>query len=74
MPRDDVHVIPQDDRWGILEERENDAQSTHTTQDEAWQRGKELARERHTEALLHGADGQIRERNTHGEDPRVIKG
>ncbi len=74
MAQGDVHVVPQDGQWAIKEENTEVAISSFATQDVAWQRGKEMARERGAEALLHGADGQIRERNTYGSDPRDIQG
>ncbi len=74
MAQGDLHVVPQDGQWTIKEENTDVAMSSFVTQQEAWQRGKDMARERGTEALLHGSDGQIRERNTYGNDPRDIPG
>lgn len=74
MAQGDVHVVPQSDQWAVKEENADVAVSSFGTQEEAWQMGKEMARQRGTEALLHGSDGQIRERNTYGSDPRDIQG
>ncbi len=74
MAQGDVHVVPQQGQWAIKEENADVAVSSFATQDEAWQRGKDMAKERGTEALLHGGDGQIRERNTYGSDPREVPG
>jgi hypothetical protein len=50
------------------------ASSVHDTQAEAIARGRELARNRQSELLIHGRDGRIRERDSHGRDPNPPKG
>ncbi|WP_414224947.1 DUF2188 domain-containing protein [Cupriavidus necator] len=47
---------------------------TFDSQDEAIAVGKSRAKEKEVELFIHGRDGQIRERNTFGDDPRQIKG
>lgn len=44
------------------------------TQEEAIAAGTERAKQDEVELLIHGRDGQIRERNTFGHDPRDVKG
>lgn len=44
------------------------------TQDEAVQAGTGRAKADKVELLIHGRDGQIRERNSFGHDPRDVKG
>ena len=46
----------------------------YATQAEAIQAGTERARADKVELLIHGRDGQIRERNSFGNDPRNIPG
>jgi hypothetical protein len=43
---------------------------TFKTQGEAWEKAKSIARKERSEALLHGKDGHLRERNFYGHDPR----
>jgi hypothetical protein len=43
------------------------------TQEEAIKAGRERAQRDKVELLIHGRDGQIRERNSFGNDPRNIK-
>ena len=38
------------------------------------EKAKAIARRERSEAVLHGKDGRIRERNTYGADPRSSKG
>ncbi|MBP0620833.1 DUF2188 domain-containing protein [Cupriavidus consociatus] len=72
MPSDDIHVVPVGDRWTV--ETQGVGRETFETQDEAIASGTERAREQHAELLIHGRDGQIRERNSFGNDPRDITG
>jgi hypothetical protein len=41
----------------------------HDTKDEAVKAGRELARNRKTEHVIHNVDGKIGERNSYGNDP-----
>lgn len=44
------------------------------TQAEAAHRGREVARKDQVELMLHGKDGQIREKDSYGNDTRRIPG
>ena len=68
----DVHVVPQGDDWGL--EVDGAIRSTHQTQDEAIQEGRELAKQEQSELVVHGQDGSIREKDSEGSDPREIPG
>ncbi len=68
----DVHVVPQGDEWAV--EVDGDTRSTHSTQDEAVRAGREVAEQEQGELAVHGADGQIRDKASHGNDPRDIPG
>lgn len=75
MPeKGDVHVVPGDGAWRVEVEGQSRASGTHDTQAEAWDQARSIAQRNHSEALLHGRDGKIRERNTYGHDPRRTKG
>ena len=67
-----VQVVPQNGRWIV----QQDGRSTRTfqTQDEAAQAAKQQAKSIDAEFQLHGTDGQIREKNSYGNDPSDIKG
>jgi uncharacterized protein DUF2188 len=68
------HVVSHGDRWAVKEEGAAEPFAVFKTQNEAWERAKSIARKERAEALLHGRDGQIRERNTYGHDPSRHKG
>ena len=63
------HVVSLGDRWAVKEEGAAEPYAVFKTQTEAWEKAKSIARKERAEALLHGRDGQIRERNTYGHDP-----
>ena len=68
----DVHVVPQASRWGL--EVDGDIRSTHDTQEQAISDGRSLAEQEQGELVIHGEDGEIREKDSHGNDPRDIPG
>jgi hypothetical protein len=74
MAKRDIHVVPSDGKWLVQEEGSKRVESTHRSQADAWRQAREVARLRGAEALLHGRNGQIRERSTYGRDPRRTKG
>lgn len=69
-----VHVVPREDGWAVVREGGQRASSTHPTQREAEQAGRTTARNAETEFFLHGRNGQIRERDSYGNDPHPPKG
>ena len=74
MAKGDVHVVPSESGWRVEIAADGRARSIHTTQAEARQAAREIARRNKRELFVHGRDGQIRERNTYGKDPRRTKG
>jgi hypothetical protein len=68
------HVVSLGNRWAVKEEGAAEPFAVFKTQSEAWEKAKSIARKERAEALLHGRDGQIRERNTYGHDPTRHKG
>jgi hypothetical protein len=69
-----VHVVPKNDGWAVRREGAQRLSSTHATQAEAIAACRGTAKRERTEFLLHGRDGQIRERDTYGNDPFPPKG
>jgi hypothetical protein len=63
------HITPRPGCWAVQSAGGARATSLHKTQAEAIQRGREIARNQGTELLVHGRDGQIRERDSYGRDP-----
>ena len=68
------HVVPHDDGWAVKGAGNEKATSVHSTQAQAIQEAKQIAQNQQSEMLIHGKNGQIRERNTYGDDPYPPKG
>ena len=63
-----VHIELRDGSWSVVREGNKRATSTHATQSEAAEAGRNLARRDGTEFFLHGQDGQIREHRDYREE------
>ncbi len=68
------HVVPHDGGWAVRGEGNEKVTSTHDTQREAIDRAREIAQNQRSELLIHGQDGQIRARDSYGNDPFPPKG
>lgn len=68
------HVVPRGDRWAVRGAGNSRDTSIHDTQAEAIAHARATARNQHSELLVHGRNGQIRERDSYGNDPYPPKG
>jgi hypothetical protein len=68
----DVHVVPSGDGWTI--EVDGDQRDGFDTQEEAIQAGRRLAEQQGGELVVHAEGGEIRDKSSHGNDPREIPG
>jgi hypothetical protein len=62
------HVVIHERGWAVRAEGADLPARVFKTQSEAWEKAKSLARKERSEALLHGRDGVVRERNIYGHD------
>ncbi len=69
-----VHVVPRDGDWAVRREGAQRDSSHHGTQSAAIDAARQTAQREGTELLIHGRNGQIRERDSHGRDPFPPKG
>ena len=69
MTKRNQHVVPHEDGWAVRGAGSQRATSVHRTQQEAIDTGRQIARNQRTELFVHGRDGRIRERDSHGNDP-----
>ena len=75
MPKPNIHVVPRDDGdWAVVREGNQRASSLHDTQADAIDRARQQARQDEVELLVHGRDGQIRQRDSYGNDPFPPRG
>ena len=63
------HVVPHNGSWAVRGAGNERGTRTTTTQSEAIQIAKEIATNQASEMFIHRPNGQIRERNTYGNDP-----
>ena len=68
------HVVPHQDGWAVKPEGGQRPSSVHGTQREAIGRAREISQNQNSELFIHGRNGQIRERDSHGKDPYPPKG
>lgn len=74
MRKRNQHVVPHEEGWAVRGAGSRRATSVHQTQREAIDAGRQIARNQRTELFVHGRDGRIRERDSHGNDPFPPKG
>jgi len=68
------HVVPHQDGWAVKGEGNSKATKVTDTQTEATKIAREIAKNQESELLVHGRDGQIRQRDSYGNDPESSKG
>lgn len=74
MSKRNQHVVPHPEGWAVKGAGAQKATSVHDTQAGAIERARDIARAQGTELLIHGRDGQIRARDSYGNDPFPPKG
>jgi uncharacterized protein YdaT len=74
MSKINQHVVPHDGDWAVRSEGSRHPSSVHDTQAEAIARGRAIAQREGSELIVHGRDGRIRVRDSHGRDPHPPRG
>lgn len=69
-----IHIIPHNGDWAIKKEGNERATKVLSTQKEAIEIGKNIAKDNASELLIHGQNGRIREKNSYGNDQSKTKG
>lgn len=64
-----VHVVPQDGSWAVKTEKSEKAYRVVDTQKEAIDIARRVAENQQSEMLVHGRNGQIRQKDSFGNDP-----
>lgn len=68
------HVVPHNGDWAVRGEGNQKVTSTHRTQEEARQAAKSIAINQRSEVVIHRPNGQIRDKDSYGNDPYPPKG
>lgn len=74
MSKRNQHVVPHQSGWAVKPAGGTKASAVFPTQREAIDRAREVSRNQGSELLIHGQDGRIRARDSHGRDPHPPKG
>lgn len=74
MVKRNQHLVPHPGRWSIRPAGSSRASSVHDTQQKAIDQAREVARSERPELIIHGRDGRIRARDSHGHDPHPPTG
>lgn len=68
MSKRNQHVVPHTAGWAVRGAGSSKATSVYKTQQQAIDAGRSIAKNQKSELLVHGADGKIRARDSHGQD------
>lgn len=68
------HVVPHDNAWAVRGAGNQRVTSTHGTQADAERAAREIAINQRSEVVIHRPNGEIRDRNSYGNDPYPPKG
>lgn len=68
------HVVPTGEGWGIKGEGNSRLTAIFDKQSDAIAAARQISKNQHSELFIHGRNGQIRARDSHGNDPFPPKG
>lgn len=68
------HIVKHSDGWAVKGEGNKKATAVTRTQEQAIERGREIAKNQEAELLIHGRNGQIRNKDSYGNDSYPPKG
>lgn len=63
------HVVPYGEQWAVRGEGNDRVTSVVSTQKEAIERAREFAQNQESEVVIHRPNGQIRDKDSYGNDP-----
>ncbi len=74
MSKKNQHVLPHGDKWAVKGEKNDKATKVVDTQTEAIKIAREIAINQQAEVVIHRPNGQIRDKNSYGNDDYPPKG
>jgi len=69
-----IHIVPHDQGWALKREGDKNVESVHSTQKDAIDAGREMAREDEVDLVVHRQDGTFRNVLTYTNDPMSDNG
>ena len=73
MPKNQ-HVVPHNGQWAVRGAGNSRITSQHRTQKSAIDAARNIARNQKSELVIHGTNGQIRAKDSYGNDPFPPRG
>ena len=70
----DHHVVPHKSGWAVKGAGNQKATSVHGTKRGATNAGRQIAKHQTSELVIHGKDGKIQSKDSHGNDPFPPRG
>jgi len=67
------HVTKRSNGWAVKGAGNDKATKVLSTQQEAIDLARRIAKNKHAEVVIHGKNGKIRDKDSHGNDPSSIK-
>lgn len=67
-----IHVVPKGNKW-VVKPVGKKPTSTHNTQQAAIDKAKPAAKQNQGEVVIHRPNGQIRDKDSYGNDPNPPK-
>ena len=74
MSKKDQHVVPHGNQWAVKGEKNEKATKVVDTQAEAIKLAREIAINQKSEVVIHRPNGQIRDKDSYGNDDYPPKG
>ena len=74
MKKSNQHVVTHNGGWAVRRENSSRVTESFATQREAINAGREIARNQNSELIIHRPNGQIRDKDSYGNDPFPPKG
>ena len=67
------HVVPHENGWAVKGAGNGKATKVTSTQKEAIEVAKSIAKNNRSEVVIHNRRGQIRDKDSYGNDPKSSK-
>ncbi len=67
------HVVLNNGQWQVKRENSSKATKNFDTQKDAISYARDIAINQHSEVVIHGRDGKIRDKDSYGNDPCPTK-
>lgn len=74
MTNKNIHVVPNGDDWSAKREGAERASRNFPTQADAIDYARDVARRERGELFIHRPNGEIRDRDSYGNDPSNRRG